>query len=142
MFIFIVFLRKYHKLGQRPVCVYLSPEHPLAGKEVVSFDDLKDYPFLVYEQDHNSSTYFYEDVISSIGFHNVIKTYDRGTMMDLVGRIEAYTIGMGIVGRKSKDLVSIRLDSDESYIIGYIKRPGTELSAIGKDYLTQLKSYL
>ena len=49
---------------------------------------------------------------------------------------------MGIVGRKSKDLVSIRLDSDESYIIGYIIRQGTELSDIGKDYLEQLRSYL
>jgi hypothetical protein len=72
----------------------------------------------------------------------VITTYDRGTMMDLVDRINAYAIGMGIVGRNSTDLVSVRIDSDDVYIVGYITRKETKLSDIGKVYLEKLKSYL
>lgn len=133
---------EFHILGERPACVYMYSNHPLAHREIVTFEDLKDYPYLIYEQDDNSSTCFYEDVINSIGLNNVIRTYDRGTMLDMAGRINAYTIGMGIVSRNSDDLVSVRLDADEKYIIGYITRRGTELSEIGRDYLEQLKSYL
>ena len=49
---------------------------------------------------------------------------------------------MGIVSRDSNDLVSVKLDSNEKFLIGYIKRRGTELSEIGKDFLELLRSYI
>lgn len=132
----------FHLIGKRPAYAYFSSKHPLANREVVTYEDLAEYPYLKYEQDDNSSTYFYEDFVSNSSVNNVITTYDRGTMMDLVDRINAYTIGMGIVGRNSTDLVSVRIDSDDIYIVGYITRKETKLSEIGKAYLEQLKSYL
>lgn len=133
---------EFHILGERPACVYLSTNHPLADKELVTFEELRDYPYLIYEQDDNSSNYFYEDGINSAGLTDVVITYDRGTMLDMVHRINAYTIGMGIIGRNSSDLVAVKLDCDDKYIIGYIMRRGSELSEIGRDYLNQLRSYL
>lgn len=132
----------FHLIGKRTAYAYFSPKHPLADREIVTYEDLEDYPYLKYEQDDNSSAYFYEDFVSNSSVNNVITTYDRGTMMDLVDRINAYAIGMGIVGRNSTDLVSVRIDSDDVYIVGYITRKETKLSDIGKVYLEKLKSYL
>ena len=131
-----------HVLGERPAYVYMSPKHPLAHNEIVTYENLEKYPYLIYEQDDNSSTYFYEDIIDNIGFTNVIRTYDRGTMLDLVNRINAFTIGIGIVEKKSKDLIAVRLDSNETFIVAYITRKGALLSELGNLFLEKLKTYL
>ena len=40
--------------------VFICKDHPLAEKEMISMEDLRPYPYLVYEQGNNNSFYFSE----------------------------------------------------------------------------------
>ena len=41
------------------ICVSLE-KHPLAGKKVITLDDLQEYPCLTFEQGVNNSFYYAE----------------------------------------------------------------------------------
>ena len=57
---------EFHHLINCQIYVYIYKEHPLAKKEIITFDDLKDYPNLSFEQGDNSSFYFSVSKIFSI----------------------------------------------------------------------------
>ena len=48
--------------------IFICKDHPLASKKIITMEDLKPYPYLVYEQGNNNSFYFseqnYTDTIS------------------------------------------------------------------------------
>ena len=110
----------------------------------LTMDDLADYPCLIFEQDNNSSFYFYEETImSEFRYQNVIKTYDRATQLDLIRQLDAYSIGTGKVSDLMKrfGLKIIPLDSEERIFVGYITRRGTKLSDAGDAFITRIKEY-
>ena len=89
---------EFKMIAESGICIYLMQGHPLSDREIVTMDDLADYPCLIFEQDNNSSFYFYEETImSEFRYQNVIKTYDRATQLDLIRQLDAYSIGTGKV---------------------------------------------
>ena len=46
--------------------VFLSSVHPLAEKQVVSLEDLEEYPYLSFEQGEYNSFYFAEEFLSTL----------------------------------------------------------------------------
>ena len=63
---------EFHELISCEAYVYLWKGHPLANKERISFDELKDYPCLSFEQGGNGSMYFAEEISGVLS----IPTYD------------------------------------------------------------------
>ena len=53
--------------------VYLWKKHPLAGKKVITLDDLQEYPCLTFEQGVNNSFYYAEEMMSTYEYKRVIK---------------------------------------------------------------------
>ena len=135
---------KFELIAESGIYIYLLQEHPLAGQERVTMDDLADYQCLIFEQDNNSSFYFYEETLmSEFRYQNVIKTYDRATQLDLIRHLDAYSIGTGKVSvpMQQLGLKILPLDSDERISVGYITRKGTELSAPGKAFISRIRDY-
>ena len=64
--------------------VFICKDHPLAEKEMISMEDLRPYPYLVYEQGNNNSFYFSEEFISMLDFPKSIQVRDRATLFNLV----------------------------------------------------------
>lgn len=103
--------------------VFLRKDHPLATKEKLSINDLTDYPYVLYEQGQHGSSFFTEELIDESFSEKEIEISDRATLMNVLLTTNAYTIGTGIMPsalNEGKQIVSIPLESDEHYIIGYI----------------------
>lgn len=135
---------EFELIAESCVCIYVLKDHPLAGKDSVTMDDLADYPCLIFEQDNNSSFYFYEETINSeFRYQNVIKTYDRATQLELIRYLGAYSIGTGKVSSHmiESGISIVPMDSEERITVGYIVRKGTELSPPGKDFIRMIREY-
>ncbi|MCD7716164.1 MAG: LysR family transcriptional regulator [Lachnospiraceae bacterium] len=134
---------EYSFLFQCGISVYLSQSHPLANKERISFDELKPYPCLSFEQGEKNSFYFAEEVLSTCEYSQIIKADDRATMLNLMVGLNGYTLCSGIICEKlnGEQYMAIPLDTDDTMNIGYIKRKGMPLSLLGEQYLELLKGY-
>lgn len=125
------------------ISVYLSKNHPLASREKISMEELRDYPCLSFEQGDKNSFYFAEEVLSTLPYKQIIKADDRATMLNLMTGLNGYTLCSGII---CQDLnggmyTSVPLDATDTMTIGYIKRKNIPLSLIGKKYIEILKQY-
>lgn len=140
---------EFHFLTRCRAYVYLWSGHPLAKKESIRFEDLKDYPCLSFEQGDASSFYFAEEILSTNEYTRTIKANDRATMLNLMIGLNGYTLCSGIICEElnGDDYLAIPFDSEsveESSVmeIGYITRKNSVLSAIGKQYIEEIRSYL
>ncbi len=129
--------------------VYLWKGHPLAKNKSITFDELKDYPCLSFEQGETGSFYFAEEILSTKEYVRTIKANDRATMLNLMVGLNGYTLCSGIICEElnGDDYAAVPFDSDsvdESSVmeIGYITKKNTILSSIGKKYIEEIKEYL
>ncbi|MDO4623526.1 MAG: LysR family transcriptional regulator [Eubacteriales bacterium] len=125
------------------IYVYLSENHPLAGQEIISFDELKGYPCLSFDQGENNAFYLSEEVLSTYDYDRIIKANDRATMLNLMVGLNGYTLCSGIICEELNGggYKAVPLDSDEEMEIGYIKRRKMPLSRMGRKYIEILESY-
>lgn len=140
---------EFHHLINCRAYVYLWKKHPLAQKNKINFDDLKEYPCLSFEQGDDSSFYMAEEVLSTEDYDRVIKACDRATMLNLMRGLGGYTLCSGIICEElnGDDYVAVpfedkRIETDSSMEIGYITRKRTSLSSIGEIYIEEIKKYL
>lgn len=124
--------------------VFVSSKNPLVGSEYVTLKDLANYPRLTYEQGANNSFYFSEELHSVEFSPKSIVVTDRATLFNLLIGLDGYTICSGILSQdlNGSDIVSIPLESEETMEIGYVYYEGSQLSAIGRRYITLLQEYI
>lgn len=134
---------EFTELFDCDVFVYLSNEHPLAEKEKIAFEELKDYPCLSFEQGERNSFYYAEEVFSTLEYKQIIKADDRATMLNLMVGMNGYTLCSGIICEELNGSAyrAIPLDTEEKMTIGYIKRKGMRLSTLGRRYIEILTKY-
>ncbi len=128
--------------------VYLYKKHPLAQKEYITFDQLSEYPCLIFDQNANSPLYFTEEVFADREYTKVIKTTDRATNLNLMVGLNAYCLCSGIISTElnGDDFVAVPFkdeeNSENAMEIGYIARANVVISTAGEHYLEELKKYL
>lgn len=125
------------------IYVYLSKTHPLAEKNSIAFEELKDYPCLSFEQGERNSFYFAEEVLSTAEYPRIIKADDRATMLNLMVGLQGYTLCSGIICEKLNGDAyrAVPLETEDVMTIGYIKRKGMPVSILGHKYIELLKQY-
>ena len=135
---------EFEVLGTFPVCAYVGENHPLAGRKEILLSELEEYPCLIFDQDEESSFYFYEEIISASEYKNVIKTSDRGTTLELLRELDGYSVGIGTFydEKLDKDLTAISIKTDERIDVGYIKRKNAKLSELGEEYIRLFGEYV
>lgn len=140
---------EFHPLVECEASVYLWKEHPLAKKKAITFDDLKDYPCLRFEQGEGGSGYYSEEILSEHEYPRIIKATDRAAMVALSKELLGYTLCSGIVNEEAydDDFVTVPFQGDEEHpnsrmVIGYITKKRSILSTVGSVYVTELKRYL
>lgn len=134
---------EYTPLFECGISVYISRNHPLADQAEITFEELKPYPCLSFEQGDKNSFYYAEEVLSTCEYERIIKADDRATMLNLMVGLNGYTLCSGIICEKlnGDGYIAIPLATEERMEIGYIKRKNQPLSAIGRKYLELLKAY-
>lgn len=126
-----------------PIYVYLSKKNPLAKKEKIHFEDLKEYPCLSFDQGNYNSFYFAEEVLSTYDYKKMIKANDRATLLNLMIGLNGYTLCSGIICEElnGDDYASVPLNTRDTMTIGYIKKKNMPLSILGKKYVVELTKY-
>lgn len=138
--IFVESMLEFHPLLECNVYVYMSKLHPLAHKDKIALEELKDYPCLSFDQGEYNSFYYAEEVLSTYEYKQLIKANDRATMLNLMVGLNGYTLCSGIICEElnGDNYCAVKLDSDERMEIGYISRKSAVVSAIGQKYLEEI----
>ena len=140
---------EFHELINCEAYVYLWKGHPLANKERISFDELKDYPCLSFEQGGNGSMYFAEEILASYPYPRMIRATDRATMLNLMVGLNGYTLCSGVICEElnGSDFTAVLFAPDDNHPgetmkVGYITKKNLLLSKVGRMYIEELKNTL
>ena len=139
---------EFHHLINCQIYVYIFKDHPLAKKEIITFDDLKDYPNLSFEQGDNSSFYFSEEIYANKEYQRMVKVNDRATMLNMMRGLYGFTLCSGIICQElnGDDYIAVPFkpdedDVDDNMSIGYIIKKNQILSRMGSLYIEEIKNY-
>lgn len=138
----------FEKLVSCSAYVYIWNQHPLAKKESLTFEDLKDFPCLMFDQNANSSFYYAEEILAEKEYPKIIRTTDRATNLNLMKGLNAYCLCSGIISEElnGDDFIAVPFTAKENIgncqEIGYITKKNIILSKAGQDYIEELKKYL
>jgi len=135
---------EFHPLMVRDTYAYFWEGHELSNREMISLDELREYPCITFEQNNDGNYYLSEEALSSYEFKKLIKSDDRATSMELIATLNGFSVGSGMLSDDNgllKGLVSVKLEEDDPLTIGYIKRKGIILSELGSKYEQELLKY-
>lgn len=121
--------------------VFMRKDHPLAQQTILSNAILKDYPYVSYEQGEHNSSFFTEEMMDATYINKHIEISDRATLMNVLLITDAYTVGTGIMpsALNRGDIVSIPLESEEYYIIGYLLNNDRKVSDATRKFIDLLE---
>ena len=124
--------------------VFISREHPLAEKKLVRTDDLKPYPYLVFEQGERNSFYFSEEFLSVLDFPKNIQVRDRATLFNLVIGLNGFTVSSGIIDNRlnGEGIIARPLDVDCHMRIIMIRKKNQLLSRYAKSYIQAIEQHM
>ena len=121
--------------------VFVSADHPLAGRDEIDISELDDYPLLVFEQGNFNSFYFFEEVLATEPHKKRIMVSDRATLFNLLIGLNGYTTCTGVLNRNlnGDNIVAVRLRTDERMLVGYITSERSTLGGAAARFLEELK---
>lgn len=124
--------------------IFISKNHPLADKDCINLEELKPYPYLVYEQGERNSFYFSEEFLSVLDMPKSIEVRDRATLFNLAIGLNGFTVSSGVIDKElnGEDIIAKPLIMDCSMHIGIIKKKNILLSRYANAYIKALQKHL
>ena len=123
--------------------VFVGSHHPLAGRDVVTAEDLADYPRYSFEQGTNNSFYYSEEPLSYYPHKKRIIISDRGTLSNLLTHHNGYTVSTGVLSSEMHTgIESLPLDTDETMTLGYILHGDRATSPLVEHYIRCLEKQI
>lgn len=135
---------EFHPLMVCDTYAYLGKSHPLADRNELSLEELRDYPCITFDQTNDTTFYLSEEALSGYEFSKVIRSNDRATSCELINMMNGFAIGTGIMVDSNvlKDMfISIKLKEEDPLTIGYIVKKNHILSDFGRLYIKELEKY-
>ena len=110
--------------------VFVRKGHFLAKKDCLSYSDVKEFPFVSYEQGKHANSFFTEEIMEEAVYKRHIEISDRASLMNVLLTTDCYTIGTGIMPSNLNEgkIISIPLESEDYYNIGYILNSDRKIS--------------
>ncbi|MBR1757903.1 MAG: LysR family transcriptional regulator [Lachnospiraceae bacterium] len=135
---------EFTPLMRRETYLYVWNDHPFAGREEISIEEMRDYPCISFDQSSDDNFYLMEEAMADYSFDKMIKSDDRATTMEIIAALNGYSIGIGMLSQEDailQGLVAIKLKEEDPLTIGYITRKGSVLSRYGEAYVEELLTY-
>lgn len=135
---------KFEELFVAKPHVFISSEHPLAEREILTLEALEEYPYLSFEQGEYNSFYFSEEILSTLDRSKNIKVRDRATLFNLVIGLNGYTVSSGVISKalNGENIIAKPLAVDEFMRVGTIKQKDMALSRYGSAYMEYLRRHI
>lgn len=130
---------EYHELMTSIPYVFIHKSHPLAEKRSVTFDDLQDYPCIMYELNSDCPSILQEELLTADFYPkkvNIISSLYQSLQVMLT--CNGYDLGNGVIspGNKALGIVKRPVDGFDTPIsIGWISRKSHTLSSLAKQFL-------
>ncbi len=123
--------------------VFLRKGHPLAQKALLHYQTLSSYPYVSYEQGVHKDSWFKEEMISADHAAKHIVISDRATLMNVLLKTDAYTVGTGIMpsALNQEKIISIPLESHSHYSVGYITRDDRKATPILEKFISHIRQF-
>ncbi|WP_256757779.1 LysR family transcriptional regulator [Cohnella sp. WQ 127256] len=120
--------------------VFISSKNPLAVQEIVTIDQLQNYPYLFFDQGDYNSFHFSEEILSTMSHKKSIRVNDRATLFNLLIGLNGYTISTGVLSAdlNGNEIIPVPLDVGETINVGWISHKNTSLSKLGAAYIEAL----
>ena len=124
--------------------IFIGKNHPLANKDVVSMDELEEYPYLSFEQGDHNSFYFSEEIFSTVVRPKHIRVRDRASLFSLLLGLHGYTVSSGVIDEEvnGENIISVPLAEEGLMHIGYITNNKMHRSRLGQEYIQALEQYV
>ena len=124
--------------------IFIGKTHPLAHKEVVSMDELEEYPYISFEQGDHNSFYFSEEIFSTVVRPKHIRVRDRASLFSLLLGLDGYTVSSGVIDKEvnGENIISFPLAEEGLMHIGYITNNKMQRSRLGQEYIHALEQYV
>lgn len=124
--------------------VFISSEHPLANRKILTLEELENYPYLSFEQGEYNSFYFSEEILSTLDRSKNIKVRDRATLFNLVIGLNGYTVSSGVISKElnGENIIAKPLAVEERMRIGIIYQKNMPMSRYGQAYVEALHQYV
>ena len=124
--------------------IFIGKTHPLAHKEVVSMDELEEYPYISFEQGDHNSFYFSEEIFSTVVRPKHIRVRDRASLFRLLLGLDGYTVYSGVIDKEvnGENIISVPLAEEGLMHIGYITNNKMQRSRLGQEYIHALEQYV
>lgn len=134
---------EFHEVMTCSIYAYMAKTNPLANKDIVTLEELAEYPCLSFDQGINNSFYFAEEVLSTYDHKKIIKVNDRATILNFMIGMDGYTLCSGIICEdlNGSDYCAVKVDTDEKMTVGYITRKDCVISELGKMYIDEISKY-
>ena len=120
--------------------VFLRREHPLSSESFLLYEMLNSYPYLSYDQGAHKDSWFKEEMISGEFASKHIVISDRATLMNVLIKTDAYTVGTGIMPSALNEgkIISVPLKSNSCYSVGYITRDDRKSTPILEKFISAI----
>ena len=124
--------------------IFIGKNHPLANKDVVSMDELEEYPYISFEQGDHNSFYFSEEIFSTVVRPKHIRVRDRASLFSLLLGLDGYTVSSGVIDEEvnGEKIISVPLAEEGLMHIGYITNNKMHRSRLGQEYIQALEQYV
>ena len=124
--------------------ILIGKNHPLANKDVVSMDELENYPYISFEQGDHNSFYFSEEIFSTVVRPKHIRVRDRASLFSLLLGLDGYTVSSGVIDEEvnGENIISVPLAEEGLMHIGYITNNKMHRSRLGQEYIQALEQYV
>ncbi len=123
--------------------IFVGVENPLAGRSVVTLEDLLPYPRLSYEQGEHNAFYFSEEILSTLESKKDIMVSDRATLFNLLIGLNGYTICSGVINEElnGKNIIAVPLDVEDYMEIGFLTHKRIVPGKFAEQYIEALKRF-
>lgn len=120
--------------------LFVSAEHPLAGRRFVTVEDVSPYPCITFEQGEHNGQFFFEGLSAvAAQSHKTICVRERATEYQLLRALNGFSPDVGVSAMYREEFVSLPLEPKQFHTIGYILRRDVTPSPMTLEYIQVLR---
>ena len=120
--------------------LFVSAEHPLAGRRFVTVEDVSPYPCITFEQGEHNGQFFFEGLSAvAAQSHKTICVRERATEYQLLRALNGFSPDVGVSSMYREEFVSLPLEPKQFHTIGYILRRDVTPSPMTLEYIQALR---
>ena len=120
--------------------LFVSAEHPLAGRRFVTVEDVSPYPCITFEQGEHNGQFFFEGLSAvAAQSHKTSCVRERATEYQLLRALNGFSPDVGVSAMYREEFVSLPLEPKQFHTIGYILRRDVTPSPMTLEYIQALR---